>query len=706
MTRQNAGLHSLAIAVGAFALVALVAGRFGSVTLPIYIPLSGLAMAALLYFAQGISAFLRVFVVMYALGYLFLAGGALLGSLGLLPQMLAALLPPAFSATAAVVFAALVYGASFIPVIRTITTIVDPFFKSNDPVSGASGPFAWLGRTEGQVGQRLVGLSIFITFAQVALNIVFNLWYRELFNALEKKDADAFWYQLLGVFVPLASVWISIAIYDIFVDNSLQIRWRTWLTRNTYSRWLDGGTHYRIQFTGEPADNPDQRIQSDVSAFISQTMSLSIRLLSQAATLVSFIVILWGLSRDFIIPGTDTVIPGLLVWLVIAYAILGTWLTHLIGRPLIALDFRQEKVEADFRFSLARLREYNEQVALLRGEGAEKARLNHSFSEIVDNFLKILSRRMKLTTLTGAYSQTSVVFPYILAAPSFFAGKITLGQFQQTASAFTRVESALSFFITAYSTLAAYKATTDRLTTFNTAMTKAEHLKAGAKNLGLDTHQGSDLTIDELSLGLPDGRTIMRANGISLRKGESILLTGPSGSGKSTLFRALSGLWPFGQGRIRVPEGKSMMLLPQRPYFPMGTLREAVAYPGLESEFSDAALRDALSAVRLPQLVDQLDIDDNWGQRLSGGEQQRLAVARALLAKPDWLLLDEATAALDEPTEDVLYRVIAEKLPDTTVVSIGHRSTLAAFHQRRVDMRPTADGLFSPTDARAPMAAQ
>lgn len=706
MTRQNAGLHTLALVVGAFALIALVAGWFGNATLPIYIPLSGFAMAVVLYLAQGISAFLRVFVAMYAAGYLFLAGGALLGSLGLLPPMLAGLLPPPFSAAAAVVFAAIVYGASFIPVIRIITAIADPFFESTDAASRASGPFAWLGRTEGQVGQRLVALSVFITFAQVALQIVFNLWYRELFNALEKKDAGAFWYQMLAVFVPLASIWISIAIYDIFVDNSLQIRWRTWLTRKTFSRWLDEGTHYRLQFTGEPADNPDQRIQSDVSAFIAQTMSLSIRLLSQAATLVSFIVILWGLSRDFIIPGTDAVIPGLLVWLVIAYAILGTWLTHLIGRPLIALDFRQEKVEADFRFSLARLREYNEQVALLRGEGAEKARLDRSFAEIVANFLRILSRRMKLTTLTGAYSQTSVVFPYILAAPSFFVGKITLGQFQQTASAFTRVESALSFFITAYSTLAAYKATTDRLTTFNTAMTKAEGLRSASAHLGLTGHGGSNLAIDELSLALPDGRTIVRANGVDLREGESVLLTGPSGSGKSTLFRALSGLWPFGRGRIRVPDGKSMMLLPQRPYFPMGTLREAVAYPGLEGQFTDAALREALTAVRLAQLVDQLDTDDNWGQRLSGGEQQRLAVARALLARPDWLFLDEATAALDEPTEDALYRILAEKLPDTTVVSIGHRSTLAAFHERRIDMRSTPDGLFSPADARPPVAAQ
>ena len=700
-------MQVLALAVAAFALVALVAGQVGEAgALPLYVPFSGFALAGIVYAARGISAFARVFVAMYAVGYLFLAAASLLAGLGLLPATLAAMLPPAFSATAAVVFAGLVYGASFLPVIRTITAIADPFFESEEPATRATGPFTWLGRSEGRIGRMLVALSIFITFAQVALQIRLNLWYRDLFNALEQKNADAFWYQLLAIFVPLAAVWIAIAIYDIYVDYSLRIRWRAWLTQKMYTRWLDRGTHYRIPFTGEPADNPDQRIQADVSSFIVTTMSLSIRLLSQAATLVSFVIILWGLSRDFIIPGTDAVIPGLLVWLVIAYAVLGTWLTHLIGRPLIALDFRQEKVEADFRFSLARLREYGEQVALLRGEGAEVARLTGSFRVIIDNFLRILSRNMKLTTFTGAYSQTSVVFPYILAAPSYFLGRITLGQFQQTASAFARVESALSFFISSYTTLAAYKATTDRLTTFNMAMTKAEALGRTGSGIGLVEQTGSDVVIDRLRLGLPDGRTIVAADGLTLRAGEATLVTGPSGSGKSTLFRALSGIWPFGDGLIRIPRGGSMLLLPQRPYIPMGTLRAAVAYPSVPETYAEAALREALVAVRLPHLADQLDAEDNWTQRLSGGEQQRLAVARALLAKPDWLFLDEATAALDEPTEEAVYRMLIERLPDTTIVSIGHRSTLHAFHERRIDMRPGADGLFTPVDQRAAVAAQ
>ncbi len=697
----------LAGIVAAFALVATIAWLGFGVPLPWHMPLSGFAMAGLLVASQRISTFARIFIVMYAVGYLVLGGGVLLALVGVLGETLAQMLPPAFSATAAVVFAAVVYGVTFLPVIRQITAIADPFFESNEPTGPGGGPFAWAGRTEGRVGAILVGLAVFITFAQVALQIRLNLWSRDLFNALEQKDAATFWYQLLAVFIPLAAVWISIAIYDVYIDRVLRIRWRAWLTRHTYTRWLSNGTHYRIPLTGEPADNPDQRIQADVSAFIVSTMSLSITLLSRAATLVSFIVILWTLSRNFVIPGTDgLVIPGFLVWLVIAYAVAGTILTHLIGRPLIRLDFQQEKVEADFRFSLARLREYNEQIALMRGEGAEVQRLGGAFGNVVENFHRITNRMMKLTTFNGAYNQASVVFPYILAAPSYFLGKITLGQFQQTAGAFNQVDASLSYFVNAYTTLAAYKATVDRLTTFNQAMARAEGLSDTARAGVLGHHEGRDLVIDDLTVGLPEGRQLLAMRDLTFRSGETTLLTGPSGSGKSTFFRALSGIWPFGKGRVRIPRGASMLLLPQRPYIPQGTLRTAVTYPSLDDTYSDAAIVEALKAARLPHIADRLDEERAWSQTLSLGEQQRLAVARALLAKPDWLFLDEATAALDEPTEEAIYGILRERLPNTTVVSIGHRSTLVAFHDRRIDLKPTEGGLFSPQDARAPVPAQ
>lgn len=687
-------MHLLTIVTAAVSTVFLISSIVSTSGLPIYIPLSGFILAAVCWFSRPISLFLRIFIAMYALGYLLFGGLHFLARFGLLPQLLIDMLPPVFMPSAVVAFALIVFGASFLPVIRTIVTIADPYFHSNDQAE--PGPFRWMGSTEGRIGILLVALSIVITFAQVAMQIRLNLWYRDLFDALQNKNAGVFWYQLLGIFVPLATVWISIGIYDVFVDYSLRIRWRRWLTQKTYARWLAGGTHYRMPFTSSGPDNPDQRIQVDVNSFITSTMSLSIRLLSQAATLVSFIVILWGISRDFPVPGTDIKIPGFMVWVVIAYAVIGTWLTHVIGRPLIGLDFKQEQYEANFRFSMARLREYGEQIALLRGEIAEKAKLDRSFSVVFRNFIDILKRQMKLVTFTGSYDQASVVFPYILAAPSYFANQITLGQFQQVASAFNRVQGALSFFISAYTTLAAYKAVIDRLTTFNDSMTRAEIMGREKDEFEHPSVASNDLRLAHLDLLLPDGRRVARADDLSIKAGERTLLTGPSGSGKSTLFRAIAGIWPFGRGRIETPKDKSIMLLPQRPYIPQGTLRAAIAYPSDEHAYSNDAIRDALTKVKLTHLSKELDREDQWQQRLSGGEQQRLAIARALLAKPDWLFLDEATASLDEPLEADIYAAIRTALPQTTIVSIGHRSTLAEMHDRQLAMTPSDDGVFTP----------
>ncbi|AWN44623.1 ABC transporter ATP-binding protein/permease [Methylobacterium durans] len=698
MAAIRSGLGIQAVLTAIFALVLLAAP--GVPSPPLYVSLAGFAMAGILLASGLLSAYLKVFVSVYGVGYLFLAGGKTVAAMGLLPPTLAALLPPSFAATGAVVFAGIVLAISYLEPIRAITLIADPYFASRSEPTREIGPFRFFGATEGKVGQRLVALSIFITFAQVALQLRLNFWFRDLFNALQEYNAEAFWYQLIWVFGPLATIWVIVGMFDTFVDASLHLRWRTWLTRSLYERWLDGGTHYRIPFTGEHADNPDQRIQSDVNLFISQTTTLSIRLLSQAATLVSFMVILWGLSRDFVLPFTDTVVPGFLVWLVVGYAVVGTWLTHLIGRPLIGLDFRQEKVEADFRFSLARSRIYSEQIALLRGERAESVRLSSLFREIIDNYLGIIYRRIKLGSFTLSYSQLSVVFPYILAAPSYFLKKITLGQFQQTGDAFSSVQSSLSFFINSYVTIAAYKANTNRLASFKRAMTKAEALSGAGYGLVQGNETQRDVTAADLTLALPDGREIVSADKLALAKGAATLVTGPSGSGKSTLFRAIAGIWPFGKGRVDVPKDQSALVLPQRPYLPLGTLRGAVVYPSTTDQFSDVAIRDALVAAQLPHLADRLDEVDAWDQRLSGGEQQRLAIARAVLAKPDWLFLDESTAALDEASEAGIYRMLRERLPGTTIVSIGHRSTLLEHHDRRLDMQPTNDGRFVPRDLR------
>jgi vitamin B12/bleomycin/antimicrobial peptide transport system ATP-binding/permease protein len=471
------------------------------------------------------------------------------------------------------------------------------------------------------------------------------------------------------------------------------------------AEWLGDGAHYRMQLLGGQADNPDQRISEDLRKFVESTYSLSIGLMNQAATLVSFVAILWSISRGFTFPGTDVEVPGLLVWVCVAYATLGTYVTHIIGRPLIGLNFQQERYEADYRFALARLREYAEQVALLSGEQAEVQGLGRRFGRIVDNYMQIVWRLIRLNTFTASYFQANVVVPFILTAPYYFIGKISLGQMQQVVGSFSRVENALTYFITIYTTLADYRAVLDRLTTFENSIAAAQRV-GGESRILHPSVPGEALRLEDIDLKLPDGRTLLRADDVAFRPGERALLTGPSGSGKSTLFRAIAGIWPFGEGKVQVPEGATMMLLPQRPYIPVGTLRGAVTYPGTEDAYPDEAITEALRAARLPHIADRLDEERAWAQTLSLGEQQRLAIARALLAKPDWLLLDEATAALDEPTEAEIYRIVREHLPNTTVVSIGHRSTLAAFHDRRLDMRPTSEGLFTPVDARQPQPAE
>jgi putative ATP-binding cassette transporter len=480
----------------------------------------------------------------------------------------------------------------------------------------------------------------------------------------------------------------------------LIIRWRRWLTQYYVSRWLGGHRHYRMMLAGGIADNPDQRIAEDVNRFIDGgnegygIYSYSILLISTLSSLVSFAIVLWDLSGNYPIPGTDLHIPGFLFWVALIYATIGTVATHLIGRSLAVLYFERQLREADFRFSLARLREYGEQIALLAGEDVERTSLGRRFGAIVANYLAIINRRKKLTAFTSSYGQLSQIIPYLFTAPFFFAGKIQLGVMTQTARAFFTVEGSLNFFINYYNFLADYKAVLDRLMSFDEAADRAEAIGEPATT---QVPGATNLTVD-VALLLPDGRRIVEAKDLIFEKGESVLLTGPSGSGKSTLFRAIAGIWPYREGSVDVPAGARVMLLPQRPYIPIGSLAAAVAYPSEADAYPPAQLKAALDAARLSPFKDRLDEENNWGQRLSGGEQQRVAIARAILAKPDWLFLDEATSALDERLEEQIYEMLAERLPNTTIISISHRSTLEAFHTRHIAMEPAGDGLFSPRE--------
>jgi vitamin B12/bleomycin/antimicrobial peptide transport system ATP-binding/permease protein len=563
------------------------------------------------------------------------------------------------------------------PTLATVWRIAIPYFRSEDK---------WAGRA-------LLAAVIAIELAIVGINVLINQWNLRFYNALQERNWDTFVSEII-YFSVLATIFIVLAVYQLYLNQWLQIRWRRWMTAQYLGEWLHQANHYRMQLQGDAADNPDQRMTDDVKLFVDRTLNIGVGLLSSIVTIASFVAILWGLSNaaPLHLFGQEYAIPGYLVWGALIYSVLGTILTHLIGWPLVGIDFRQQQYEADFRFNLMRVRENSEQIALLHGEQAERERLLVRFGRVVENWLAIMNRTKKITAFTASYNQASVIFPYVLVAPAYFAGKIQLGGMMQTASAFSNVQGALSFFITIYRQLAEWQAVVNRLDGFEAGIAAATDLANRGDRIHVTAMQGDGaISLKDLVLRLPNGTPLVNADRFSFRKGERTLMTGPSGSGKSTLFRAIAGIWPFGAGSIAVPASATLMMLPQRPYFPVGSLRGAVEYPAKEGAFTDSQIAGALQAVGLPKLASQPDEHGHWNRTLSLGEQQRLGIARALLHAPQYLFLDEATASLDEPSEKALYRLLEEKLPATTIVSIGHRSTLDAFHQRNVALARNGD---------------
>jgi vitamin B12/bleomycin/antimicrobial peptide transport system ATP-binding/permease protein len=556
--------------------------------------------------------------------------------------------------------------------IASIWRLSIPYFRSDD---------RWPGRI-------LLGAVVAIELSLVAIQVILNQWYNRFYNTLQDHDWRAFVSAIL-FFCVLAAIYTVLAVYQLYLNQWLQIRWRRWMTENYLRQWLDAANHYRMQLLGDAADNPDQRIADDLQMFVQYTLTIGIGLLNSVVTLGSFVVILWGLSAHAPLTalGLGFDIPGYLVWAALFYAVIGTWLTHLIGWRLIPLNFQQQRFEADFRFNLVRTRENSEQIAALGGEAAERQGHLRRFSPVIANWFAIMQRTKLVTFFTASYQQASVIFPYIVVSPVYFAGAMQLGGLMQTASAFNSVQNALSYFISSYRSIAEWRAIVARLTGFEAAIA-AGRAAAVTPPVVEVVSDGSaaGLAVDRLSVRLPDGEPIVAAEHIAVPAGDRVLVTGPSGAGKSTLFRAIAGIWPFGSGRVTVPEGASVMLVPQRPYFPLATLATTVGYPAEAGTFDDARVADALVAVGLPQLVARLGEEAHWNRMLSLGEQQRLALARALLHKPDYLLLDEATASLDEPAEAALYRLLQDRLKGTTIISIGHRSTLSVFHRRRIEV--------------------
>ena len=549
----------------------------------------------------------------------------------------------------------------------------------------------------------LLAAIVVLNLAAVYMLVLINDWNRLFYDALQNKQQDVFWTQL-GRFTWIAFAYIIIAVYKFYLTQLLELRWRAWLTAHYTTRWLANHAFYRMElarFTqpetqagnGVSPDNPDQRIQEDLNLFTSYSVSLSMGLLNAVVTLASFVGILWGLSGafDFTFNGASYEIPGFMVWMAVLYCVIGSVLTHYIGRPLIPLNFQQQRYEADFRHHMVRVREYSESIALDKGEAVERGQLDLRFGQVMGNYLRLLTAQKRLTWFTNGFGQAAVVFPFIVAAPRFFSGAIQLGELMQIASAFGRVQDSLSWFVDNYDRLASWRATTDRLTSFERAVSGQKEANPSAHW----SHKAIDSGAPEatgLTVRLPAGEVLLANETLAVAPGEQVLLQGPSGSGKSTLFRTLAGIWPYGSGEVRLPAAS--MFIPQRPYFPNGPLRDALAYPEPPGRYSDEALREALNEALLPDLVNRLDEANAWSQKLSGGEQQRLAIARVLLKQPQWVFADEVTSALDPQAEQTLYQRLIDLVKRTGggLVSIAHRPSVADFHGHSWTLVPEPAG--------------
>ena len=561
-----------------------------------------------------------------------------------------------------------------------------PYFQSEDK---------WKARA-------MLAAIVALNLGSVFMLVQINDWNRLFYDALQNKDSAVFWTQL-GRFTYLAFGFIIIAVYRFYMTQLLEMRWRAWMTAHYLDRWLSNQAFYRMELarftqstdaTAPPEkqvtpDNPDQRIQEDVNQFTAMTVGLSMGLLNALVTLVSFVGILWGLSGNFAfdVAGSTIDIPGFMVWAAVLYCLVGSYISHVIGRPLSRLNFQQQQLEANFRHHMVRVREYSESIALDRGEQVENTHLKLRFSDVLSNYLKLLKTQKNLTWFTVGFGQAAVVFPFVVAAPRYFSGAIQLGQLMQISSGFGRVQDSLSWFVDNYSNLASWHATTNRLTSFEEsfkAIVQSEHAQQATESIALD--------IQDLRLGLPNGKVLLAHVNLHAQAGDRILLQGPSGSGKSTLFRAIAGIWPFASGKIAKPA--QAMFIPQRPYFPDGPLRDALAYPQPASTYTDDPLRSALTDALLPLLTSRLDEPDAWGQKLSGGEQQRLAIARVLLKQPAWVFADEATSALDKLAEETLYQRLMAMVQKThgALVSIAHRPSVAAFHDKTWLLEPQPEG--------------
>jgi putative ATP-binding cassette transporter len=530
----------------------------------------------------------------------------------------------------------------------------------------------------------VIGLNVLL----VGTTLLFTYWQGAFYNALEAKNWKGFLGSLLWWtntpkdgfalgFAPTLAIFVVATALELYLRQGLQMRWRRWMTETLVHDWLSERTYFRMTLIGNGADNPDQRIAEDARLFLENGLILVLGVIRSFASLFAFVLLLWHLSAPLTVLGRT--IPGYLVWIAVLYAICGSWLTHLVGRRLTPLHYVQQRTEADFRFSLMRLLENVEGVAFHAGETEQERELSHRFGAIVTNWLGIMTATLQLTFLTSIYAQWMLVFPLAVVAPAYFAGKMALGGIFETSNAFVQVQTALSWFVQSYADLTSWLATVERLAGFRDSITQIRSEHAGITIVA----GGNHLQISALDLMLPDGGSLLRGVDLVVPRGDRLLIQGSSGSGKSTLLRAIAGIWPFGTGAIRQPSG-TRLFMPQHPYMPLGSLKRVACYPLDASAFSDIEVAAALQTVGLDHLCTELAKTDTWERRLSGGEQQRLALARALLIRPDWLFMDEATSGLDPTAESQFYSLLRERLPEATIVSIAHRDDVRDFHTRVV----------------------
>jgi putative ATP-binding cassette transporter len=555
--------------------------------------------------------------------------------------------------------------------LRAFFALALPYFRSED---------RWRGRA-------LLAGVIAAEFALVYVAVVANQWHGRFFSALEARKWDKVGIELIVFgFIVIGNILAGMGMY--WVGQHFQIRWRRWMTERFVSIWMAEGRHYRVRFVAPNVDNIHLRIANDISVFIQKTHEIYSGLVGVIVMLISFTIILGGLSASTPLPlfGFDLSFPGYLIVIALCYAGIGTFIAHLVGRRLIGLNFQQQRREADLRFATARVTDHSEQVALLQAEPVERAEIGRRFGALVKNWVTLAAVQTRLTGFTYGYGHVSSIFPTLVVTPAYLVGAIPLGVLMQTASAFQRVENSFSYFIHYYSKIAEWKAAMDRLWQLEIALERVDGADLAHASLAFGRNASANLALRDVVLRGANGELLAAVPDVTLAPGDRLLVSGPSGAGKSTLFRALSGNWPFGEGEIRMPERASVLTLSSRSYFPLGTLRQAVAVPAPADEVADADIREAMHTAGLGHLVARLDEEAEWPTILSAGEQHRVGVARALVHRPALLLLDDTDATVESGRARELYGMLAARLPETIIISASRSATLGELHRRTIEL--------------------